>query len=558
MAVDDVATYATVLRDVLGAGADPVLASALDELVAAGNALDAAIAGGGDVTGAADTWKLRFSAVADHLPAYLLGVLADVPGLAELVADVDDVVTEGRPRQRRPRTGAPRGRVRDARGPAADVGGVTARRPAGRPVPGRRDRGLARRSVRGWRTARRRVDRPAARRRRATAARSQLPLGPVQVSAAAVLATIDGQPVVPGHPRRHLPAAGPAVVRLLAGPRRRHRRRQPAGRHRRAAGGRPHRGRRRRALRRPARRRRRSPWSRAADRLFPGHLGTHLVGPSLRVSWLSFGPPGSLLVARPRRHRRDPDRQGGDPRRRAGEHPGSAARAQPAPRPAGHHRPGRAARVDRRQPRRQPRPRHLRGLRRRRDALQLGHPTATWWSSVGGFFPGFNPEPAQHPGAAPGRPGARHSRCRSSTSAPRATSRSPRTRVQFGGRLEVGISLGIEAHGFVQVDAIVQFRPFQFEAQRVGRVRRLGRRFQLRLGDARRGRSPAPARSSSTARSASTSSCSRSPGTRRSRSAAGPADSLPTPPRLLDVLAAELGQARERARRRASATPTSC
>src|SRR6185369_14567181 len=35
----------------------------------------------------------------------------------------------------------------------------------------------------------------------------------------------------------------------------------------------------------------------------------------------------------------------------------------------------------------------------------------------------------------------------------------------FGGRLEVGISLGIDAHGFVQVDAIIQFRPFHFEAR---------------------------------------------------------------------------------------------
>ena len=33
----------------------------------------------------------------------------------------------------------------------------------------------------------------------------------------------------------------------------------------------------------------------AADRLFPAHHGTHLVGPSLKVSWLSFGPTGSLL-----------------------------------------------------------------------------------------------------------------------------------------------------------------------------------------------------------------------------------------------------------------------
>jgi hypothetical protein len=37
--------------------------------------------------------------------------------------------------------------------------------------------------------------------------------------------------------------------------------------------------------------------------------------------------------------------------------------------------------------------------------------------------------------------------------------------VQFGGRMEIGISLVIEAHGFIEVDAIVQFRPFCFEAR---------------------------------------------------------------------------------------------
>ena len=33
----------------------------------------------------------------------------------------------------------------------------------------------------------------------------------------------------------------------------------------------------------------------AADRLFPFNRGTHLVGPSLKLSWLSFGPEGSLI-----------------------------------------------------------------------------------------------------------------------------------------------------------------------------------------------------------------------------------------------------------------------
>ena len=34
----------------------------------------------------------------------------------------------------------------------------------------------------------------------------------------------------------------------------------------------------------------------AADQLFPSRVGPHLVGPSLRLSWLSFGSEGSLLA----------------------------------------------------------------------------------------------------------------------------------------------------------------------------------------------------------------------------------------------------------------------
>ena len=33
----------------------------------------------------------------------------------------------------------------------------------------------------------------------------------------------------------------------------------------------------------------------AADRLFPANRGTHLVGPSLKLSWLSFGPRAASL-----------------------------------------------------------------------------------------------------------------------------------------------------------------------------------------------------------------------------------------------------------------------
>lgn len=83
--------------------------------------------------------------------------------------------------------------------------------------------------------------------------------------------------------------------------------------------------------------------------------------------------------------------------------------------------------------------------------------------TVGGFYPGFNPEPARLPalrrvGLAIDNPipiiEVRAEGYFAVTS----------NSIQFGGRWEVGISLGIEAHGFLQVDATVQFRPFHFEA----------------------------------------------------------------------------------------------
>ena len=84
--------------------------------------------------------------------------------------------------------------------------------------------------------------------------------------------------------------------------------------------------------------------------------------------------------------------------------------------------------------------------------------------TVGGFFPGFNPEPARLPalrrvGLALDNPVSIIDIRAEGYFA--VTSNS----LQFGGRFEVGISLGIEAHGFVQVDAIMQFRPFQFQAR---------------------------------------------------------------------------------------------
>lgn len=201
----------------------------------------------------------------------------------------------------------------------------------------------------------------------------------------------------------------------------------------------------------------------AADRLFPFNRGTHLVGPSLKLSWLSFGPQGSLI---------------GLDLAVIVEIPTGKVAILGVARVS---IPGLPAVLD-----------------LRLDILGLIDPVEqmasidaslvdshvlgifevygdaaarfSWGTTgyivvtVGGFYPGFNPEPARIPslrrvGLAMDNP--------ISIIDVRAegyfavTSNS----IQFGGRWEVGISLGIEAHGFVQVDAIVQFRPFHFEAR---------------------------------------------------------------------------------------------
>ena len=84
--------------------------------------------------------------------------------------------------------------------------------------------------------------------------------------------------------------------------------------------------------------------------------------------------------------------------------------------------------------------------------------------TVGGFYPGFNPEPAR-------LPALRRVGLAMDNPLPIIEIRAEgyfavtSNSIQLGGRWEIGISLGIEAHGFVQVDAIVQFRPFHFDAR---------------------------------------------------------------------------------------------
>jgi hypothetical protein len=201
----------------------------------------------------------------------------------------------------------------------------------------------------------------------------------------------------------------------------------------------------------------------AADHLFPASRGTYLIGPSLKLSWLSFGPEGSLIgldvvviVELPT---------------------GKVAILGVAHASI----PGLpfvlnlrldvlgiidpvvqlvsidASLVDS----------HALGI------FQVYGDAATrlsWGTTgylvvtVGGFYPGFNPEPAH-------LPALRRVGFAIDNPIPIIEVRAEgyfavtTNSIQFGGRWEVGISLGIEAHGFVQVDAIVQFRPFHFEAR---------------------------------------------------------------------------------------------
>ncbi len=83
--------------------------------------------------------------------------------------------------------------------------------------------------------------------------------------------------------------------------------------------------------------------------------------------------------------------------------------------------------------------------------------------SVGGFYPGFNPEPARLPplrriGLALDVPVPGLTLCAAGYFAVTTNT------IQLGCRLDVSISLGLTAHGFLQVDALVQFRPFYFIA----------------------------------------------------------------------------------------------
>ena len=198
------------------------------------------------------------------------------------------------------------------------------------------------------------------------------------------------------------------------------------------------------------------------ERLFPSAAGSHLVGPSLRLSWLSAGTAGSLL---------------------------SLDVAVVVEIPSGKVAVLGVARAS------------IPGLplllNLRLDLLGLVDPGVklvsidaslvdshvfgvfsvygdaamrlSWGSqgysviSVGGFYPGFNPEPAR-------LPALRRAGLAADSPLPGLDIRAEgyfaltSNTVQFGGRLDVTFHAGLEAHGFLQVDALVQFRPFYFEA----------------------------------------------------------------------------------------------
>ena len=275
----------------------------------------------------------------------------------------------------------------------------------------------------------------------------------------------------------------------------------------------------------------------AADRLFPANRGTHLVGPTLKLSWLSFGEAGSLL---------------GLDLGVIVEIPtgkviilGVAKAAIPGLPflinlrldvlgiidPVEQLVSIDASLVDS----------HVLGI------FEVYGDAAfrfSWGSqayvmvSVGGFFPGFNPEPARIPAM-------RRVGLALDFPVPIIDIRAEgyfaltSNSIQFGGRLEVGISLGIEAHGFLQVDAIVQFRPFHFEARVAAgfEVSVAGFSFaSVTLEGSISGPGPIVIRGSL---SISVFLFSLS-WDETFTLGSGPADSLPTPPRLLQLVADEL------------------
>ena len=542
MAGGQVTAYAAELRTQLAKlGVDVAL---LDELIGAAQALaDAVDAPDGTLEQAtwsqiANRWQLARDAIAAHLADVLLGALAAVPGLADLVADADKLATEGVHGSLdlgpvhlevssatlviQPPLLA--GNVRPdpvAVGPF-QVGEIAAAlsSPLGGGLPG------------GGSIVRLPAD-------DGYGGTLEVPLGPVQVSAAAVLAMLNGQPSffailgVTFLPPVEL-SFGFSLDRVGG----------IVGINRRADS---------EALRTAIRtgtagdvlfavRPPGSPLAlvTAADHLFPGHLGTHLVGPSLRVSWLSFGPPGSLISLDVAVIVEIPTGKIvilGVARASIPELPlvlnlrlDILGLVDPVEQLVSID----ASLVDS----------HVLGIFEVYGdaAMRVSWGTVGYFvATVGGFFPGFNPEPAH-------LPALRRVGLALDSPVPIIDIRAEgyfaitSNSLQFGGRLEVGISLGLSAHGFVQVDAIVQFRPFHFDA-------RVAAGFDVSAGGF-----------SFASVTMSGSICGPGPIVIKGSLSidvflfsiswgetftlgSGPADSLPSPPLLLDVIKEELSKA---------------
>ena len=200
------------------------------------------------------------------------------------------------------------------------------------------------------------------------------------------------------------------------------------------------------------------------DRIFPRRTATHIFGPSLRLTWLSLGPTGSMV---------------------------SLDLAVVVQIPDGRVAILGVARIGI--------PSLPQVLNLRVDMLGLIDPVEklvsidaslvdshvlgvfeiygdaalrlSWGSeayvvvSIGGFFPGFDPKPAKLPalrrvGMSQSVPGSGITLRVEGYFAVTANT------VQLGGRIEAGIDVSVlAAHGFIETDAILQLRPFRFQAR---------------------------------------------------------------------------------------------
>lgn len=200
------------------------------------------------------------------------------------------------------------------------------------------------------------------------------------------------------------------------------------------------------------------------DRLFPRRTGSHVFGPSLKLTWLSLGPAGSMVSLDLAVVVQVPDGRVailGVSRIGIPGLPGvlnlrldMLGLIDPVERLVTID----ASLVDS----------HVLGIFEISGdaALRL-----SWGSqpyvvvSVGGFFPGFDPRPAKLPplrrvGMSQSVPGIGIEMRVEGYFAVTANT------IQLGGRIEVGINVSVlSARGFIEADAILQLRPFRFQAR---------------------------------------------------------------------------------------------